>query len=342
MTLEMEDLTVRYEGAAAVDGLGLTVPTGSVLAVLGPSGCGKSTLLRAIAGLERPSSGHIAWDGEDLAGVPTHRRGFALMFQDGQLFPGQDVARNIGYPLRVRHLDRVSIRDRVAELLDLVGLTDLADRLPAQLSGGERQRVALARALAVSPRLLLLDEPLSALDRDLREGLALQLRDILAAAGTTAIMVTHDQEEAFAVADAIALMREGRLVQHGTLAEVWGAPANAWAARFLGYPTVLTGRAADAVRAIVDPDARWTEVALRRSALRVDPRGPLEATVLAVRATPDLTRVDLEAPALGDGGPGVVAAVAPPGAEIAPGAAVRIGVDGTRLAPVGRRGGPAL
>ena len=335
MTLRIEGLTVRYDGVAAVADLDLTVPTGSVLAVLGPSGCGKSTLLRAVAGLERPSSGSITWDGEDLARVPTHRRGFALMFQDGQLFPGQSVARNVGYPLRVRHDDRASIRERVAELLDLVGLADLAERLPAQLSGGERQRVALARALAVSPRLLLLDEPLSALDRDLREGLAHQLHDILATAGSTAIMVTHDQEEAFAVADSIALMRAGRLVQHGTLAEVWGAPVDPWAARFLGYPTVLTGKAADAVRAVVDPTATWTAVALRRSALRVDPGGPFEATVLAVRATPDLIRLDLDLPALRDGGPEVAAAVAASGAEIAPGVTVRVGVDGTRLAPVG-------
>ncbi|HEX7739966.1 MAG TPA: ABC transporter ATP-binding protein, partial [Marmoricola sp.] len=285
--LEVRGLSVRYGRAVALADIDLTVPAGSVLAVLGPSGCGKSTLLRAIAGLERPASGSIAWDGADLAGIPTHRRGFALMFQDGQLFPGQSVARNVGYPLRIRHAARGEVAARVAALLELVGLADLADRLPANLSGGERQRVALARALAVSPRLLLLDEPLSALDRGLREGLARQLRDIIIEAGTTSLMVTHDQEEAFAVADRIALLREGRLVQEGTAAEVWGAPADAWAARFLGYPTVLTGSAAGAVRSLADPGAEWTSVALRRSALRVDPGGPLQGVVVTARAEPD-------------------------------------------------------
>ena len=143
MSLEIRDLSVRYGRATAITGVDLTVPEESVLAVLGPSGCGKSTLLRAIAGLERPSSGSISWDGADLSRVPTHKRGFALMFQDGQLFPGQSVARNVGYPLRIRHEERAVVAARVAELLDLVDLSELADRLPANLSGGERQRVAL-------------------------------------------------------------------------------------------------------------------------------------------------------------------------------------------------------
>lgn len=335
MTLTIEGLTVRYGEATAVDDVSLSLATGEILAVLGPSGCGKSTLLRAVAGLERPAAGRIRWDAEDLAGVPTHRRGFALMFQDGQLFPGQTVARNVGYPLRLRHRDRRTTRARVDELLELVGLSDLADRLPASLSGGERQRVALARALAVSPRLLLLDEPLSALDRDLREDLAGQVRAILTAAGTTAVMVTHDQEEAFAVADRIAVMRAGRVVQDGSLAEVWREPADAWTARFLGYPTVLSGAPARMVRDIVEPGARWDTVALRRSALRVDPAGALEARVLAVRATPELTRLDVEVATFGDTCP-VVAAVADPGAEIAPGARLRLAVDRSRLAPVRR------
>ena len=239
--LEITDLTVRYDALVAVDGVSLALPRGEVLAVLGASGCGKSTLLRAVAGLEAPTSGRISFDGEDLAGTPTHKRGFALMFQDGQLFNHQSVAANVGYPLRIRHRSRATVAARVEELLELVGLEGYGDRPPATLSGGERQRVALARALAVEPRLLLLDEPLSALDAALRERLAADLREILTRSGTTALLVTHDHEEAFAVADRMALMRGGRLVQQGTPAEVWAAPADADAAGFLGYAAVLDG-----------------------------------------------------------------------------------------------------
>ena len=218
----------------------IEVPDGAVLAVLGPSGSGKSTLLRAIAGLEPTATGMVSWDGRDLTRVPTHRRGFALMFQDGQLFNHLTVARNVGYALRLRRARGIDAR--VAELLELVGLTGYADRLPATLSGGERQRVALARSLAASPRLLLLDEPLSALDTGLRERLAGDLRDILHRAGTTAVMVTHDHDEAYTVADRLAVMRAGRVVQEGAIAEVWAAPADPETALFLGYAGVLRGR----------------------------------------------------------------------------------------------------
>ncbi len=224
--LSIKDLSVRFGDTVAVDDVSLDLEAGQVLAVLGPSGCGKSTLLRAVAGLEPSYTGTIAYDGQDLAGVPTHRRGFALMFQDGQLFPHQSVARNVGYPLRLRHAGRQQVEEQVAGLLDLVGLPAHGDRMPTTLSGGERQRVALARALAVEPRLLLLDEPLSALDATLREHLAGELRDILRRARTTALLVTHDHEEAFAVADRMAVMRAGRVVQSGTLDEVWRHPAD--------------------------------------------------------------------------------------------------------------------
>ncbi|WP_310961492.1 ABC transporter ATP-binding protein [Nocardioides terrisoli] len=335
--LRINGLSVRYDDTVAVDDLDLTVPDGSVLAVLGPSGCGKSTLLRAIAGLEDPSSGSIAYDGHDLAGVPTYQRGFALMFQDGQLFAHQSVGRNVGYPMRLRHRDRAATRARVAELLELVGLTGMADRMPATLSGGERQRVALARALAVDPRLLLLDEPLSALDRGLRDELANQLREILHAAGTTALMVTHDQEEAFAVADRMAVMRSGRLVQDGTVAEVWGGPADAWTAQFLGYATVLTGPAALAVRREVEPAGDWTSVALRRSALRVSGSGPFAGTVRSVRATPELTRLGLDVDGIGS-----LQGVADPDTAVRPGDRVRLAVDRSRLATLPERSGADL
>jgi thiamine transport system ATP-binding protein len=325
--LRVRDLTVRFGATVAVDDVTLQLPPGEVLAVLGPSGCGKSTLLRAIAGLELPASGSLAYDDRDLADVPTHRRGFALMFQDGQLFAHQSVARNIGYPLRLRRTPAAKVRARVTELLVLVGLPGYADRTPTSLSGGERQRVALARALAVDPRLLLLDEPLSALDRGLRERLATDLRGILRTAGTTALMVTHDQEEAFAVADRMAVMREGRLVQEGTVSDVWSRPADAWTARFLGYAGVVDGAAARRLRTLAAPDATWQALALRRSALRVDPAGPLAAHVVAARETPELLRLTLDVDGVGE-----LEGVADPGTDVPVGSRVQVALDTSRTA----------
>ena len=339
--LQVSELTVRFGATVAVDHVDLEVPAGSVVAVLGPSGCGKSTLLRTVAGLEVPASGSVMYDGRDLAGVPTHKRGFALMFQDGQLFEHLDVAGNIAYPMRLRrsrqpspgHRSRAGQRARVAELLVLVGLEGYADRRPATLSGGERQRVALARALAVDPRLLLLDEPLSSLDRGLRERLAGELHDILRAAGATAMLVTHDQEEAFAVADKMAVMRDGRIVQSGTLDEVWSGPVDGWTAQFLGYATVLTGALARRLRDLAAPSATWQAVALRRSALRVDPSGPLTARVEEARVTPDQIRVQLDID-----GAGSLPAVADPGTDVRVGAEVRVSIDTSRIAPVPSEG----
>ncbi|GAA1914762.1 ABC transporter ATP-binding protein [Nocardioides lentus] len=335
--LSLSGVSVAYDGVDAVVDVSLDVPAGEVLAVLGASGCGKSTLLRAVAGLEAPRSGTVVADGEDVTRVPTHRRGFALMFQDGQLFGHLTVARNVAYPLRLRRRPAAETAARVAELLELVGLVGYGDRLPGTLSGGEQQRVALARALAVRPRLLLLDEPLSALDAGLRERLAGDLRRILVEAGTTAVLVTHDHEEAFAVADRMALMRAGRVVQHGPVADVWGAPVDAEAALFLGYARVLDGaRAAAVLAAAGRPGA--SAVALRRSALRVEPAGALAGTVVSAAATPDQVRLVADVEGLGRldavGGPGLAAARVP-----APGAAVRLDVDPARLAPLRRARG---
>jgi thiamine transport system ATP-binding protein len=242
--LGVRDLVVRYRGTGrdaaevtAVAGVTHDVRASEVLALLGPSGCGKSSLLRAVAGLEPPTAGSVTWAGVDLTRVPVHRRGFGLVFQDGQLFPHRDVAGNVGYGLRA--LDRAARTARVAELLELVGLPGYASRPVATLSGGERQRVALARSLAPRPRLLLLDEPLSALDRSLRERLADDLRHALVATGTTAVFVTHDQDEAFTVADRVAVMSAGRLLQVDAPEALWRRPASREVAEFLGYRTFL-------------------------------------------------------------------------------------------------------
>jgi thiamine transport system ATP-binding protein len=326
--LEIHDLSVSYDAVPAVVDVSLDLPDGEVLAVLGPSGCGKSTLLRAVAGLELPSAGRVCWDGRDLGGVATHRRGFALMFQDGQLFTHLTVGRNVGYALRIRRTRPAQVTRRVEELLALVGLEGYADRLPATLSGGERQRVALARSLAVEPRLLLLDEPLSALDAGLRERLAGELREILRAAGTTALMVTHDHEEAFTVADRLAVMRDGRVVQSGRIAEVWRAPADPQTALFLGYARVLRDDAARALLAAAGLPTAGA-VAVRRSALVADDHGSLAGSVVSSRATPEQVRLVVAVPGLGE-----VDAVAPLDRHPGPGERLHLAVEPTKLAVI--------
>lgn len=327
--LIVDTVEVAFGATRAVQQASFELPDGQVLAVLGPSGCGKSTLLRAVAGLEPLASGRILLDDQDLAGTPPHRRNFALMFQDGQLFPHLSVAKNVAYPLRLRRTSAAQRRQRVGELLDLVGLTGYENRSPGTLSGGEQQRVALARALAAQPRLLLLDEPLSALDRSLRERLAVDLRTILTATQTTALLVTHDHDEAFTIADRMAVMFAGQIVQQGSTTEVWAQPATAQVARFLGYTTVLEGEPARivAARAGLTGADSVDRLALRRSALRVDERGELRARVLTVAAVTDAIRVGLEID-----GVGRVEGLADRSARIDPGDRVGVRVDPADLA----------
>jgi len=241
VALAVRGLSVSYAGVPAVAEADLDLVEGRVLAVLGPSGCGKSTLLRAVAGLE-DTAGTVAWHGTDLSRTPTHKRGFALMFQDGQLFGQLTVARNVAYPLRLRRTPRAASDRRVADLLDLVGLSELAGRLPATLSGGERQRVALARALAASPRLLLLDEPLSALDLKLRKAMRYELKRLQHATGITTIYVTHDQEEALSMSDRIVVMNGGLVEQIAAPAAIYHQPASAFVADFIGESNFVQGR----------------------------------------------------------------------------------------------------
>ncbi len=230
--LEIEEVTVRFGDKVAVDHFSLEVEDGERVALLGPSGSGKSTLLRVVAGLQAPSSGRVMWNGDDLADTPPHRRRFGLMFQGYALFPHMTVQDNVAFGLRMAQLPQAKVDRRVAEVLSWVGMSELAERSVENLSGGEQQRVALARTLAPDPRMVMLDEPLGALDRALRERLLVEMRDLLE--GTTALYVTHDQEEAEAFSHRIALMRAGRLIQVGTPDELRASPVDAWVADFLG------------------------------------------------------------------------------------------------------------
>ncbi|WP_170843219.1 ABC transporter ATP-binding protein [Streptomyces oceani] len=251
--LRLSGVTVRFGDRTALDAVDLTVEDHETVCLLGPSGSGKSTLLRVVAGLQPADAGRVSLSGRDQADVPTHRRGLGLMFQDHQLFPQQDVAGNIAFGLRtgVRsgggagarpgagRLSKAERAERVSELLELVGLPGAQERAVGSLSGGEQQRVALARALAPTPRLLMLDEPLGQLDRGLRERLTVELRQLFRRLGTTVLAVTHDQGEAFALADRVVVMRAGRVAQTGTPREVWQRPASSFVARFLGFENIV-------------------------------------------------------------------------------------------------------
>jgi putrescine transport system ATP-binding protein len=237
--IQIESVTKRYGGLTAVDGVSLEIAAGEFFALLGPSGCGKTTLMRLIAGFEAPDAGRILIDGVDMTGVPPHRRPVNMMFQSYALFPHLDVAGNIGFGLVQMGLPKSEIAARVAAMLRFVQLAGLEKRKPDQLSGGQRQRVALARALARSPKLLLLDEPLGALDRKLREETQFELMRVQRELGTSFVLVTHDQDEAMIMAQRIALMREGRIEQVGSPRDIYERPDSIFAADFVGEINLL-------------------------------------------------------------------------------------------------------
>jgi putative spermidine/putrescine transport system ATP-binding protein len=237
--LELRGITKRFGSFTAVADVSLAVPNGRFVCLLGPSGCGKTTLLRMVAGLEAPDAGAILLDGQDITAVPTHRRELGMVFQSLALFPHLNVGENIGYPLKIRGVGRAEREARVAELLDLIQLPGIAARPVAKLSGGQRQRVAIARALALSPKLFLLDEPLSALDAKLREAMQVELRQLQQRLGITTIVVTHDQREAMTMADLVVVMGEGRIRQAAPPTEVYRRPADTFVADFIGATNLI-------------------------------------------------------------------------------------------------------
>ncbi|ATE62185.1 ABC transporter ATP-binding protein [Thauera sinica] len=245
--LRIEGVSKRFDDTLAVDGVTLAVRRQEIFALLGSSGCGKSTLLRMIAGLERPSGGRIVLDGEDLAAIPAFRRPTNMMFQSYALFPHMSAAGNVAFSLRQERprLSRVQIAARVAEMLELVQMQRYAARKPHELSGGQQQRVALARSLAREPKLLLLDEPLAALDKQIRQHTRLELVSLIRRVGVTCILVTHDQEEAMAMAGRIGIMSEGRLLQVGAPDEIYEHPRCRFAAEFIGETNLFHGRIED-------------------------------------------------------------------------------------------------
>lgn len=274
--LAVEGAVLRYGSVTAVDAVDLAVAPGEVVALVGPSGCGKSSLLRLVTGLESAAAGDVRWAGSSVADLPPHRRGFGLMFQDHALFPHRTIGENVEFGLRMQGVDAAGRRQRVDEVLALVDLAGYGPRAVDTLSGGEAQRVALARALAPAPRVLLLDEPLGSLDRVLRERLAADLRTVLKEAGVAAVLVTHDQEEAYAVADRLAVMRAGRIVRDGPAAGVWWSPGRAWTARFLGHENVLDGVQAASLGLGEGP------ALVHDAGLVADPEGPVAVVVESV------------------------------------------------------------
>ena len=242
MRIRFERVTQRYEGQALFSDLDLEIPSGQFFTLLGPSGCGKTTLLRMLTGFVVPDSGRIWFGDRDVTALPVHKRGVGMVFQDYALFPDRSALANVTYGLDARGVAAPEARKRAMAMLERVGLADLADRSPAKLSGGQRQRVAMARALVIDPQLLLLDEPLAALDVKLRVELRAMVRELQLESKVTTVFVTHDQEEALAMSDVIAVMDRGKIVQIGAPAEVYGKPANPYTADFVGSANVIGDR----------------------------------------------------------------------------------------------------
>ena len=294
--IQIRSVTKSFDGVTAVDDVSLDILRGELFAILGASGCGKTTLLRILAGFEHPTSGRVLIDGVDMTDVPPYERPVNLMFQSYALFPHMTVEQNVAYGLKKERVPEAQIRERVAEMLALVKLGPLAGRKPDKLSGGEKQRVALARALVKRPKLLLLDEPLAALDRKLREHTQFELANLQYQLGTTFVVVTHDQDEAMTLASRIAVMHAGRIAQVGTPGEVYEYPANRYVAGFVGNINLIDGRVSGAAngRVTLHSDALEADLAVPCD----DPPGLGGEMCVAVR--PEKITISREAPNNGD------------------------------------------
>ena len=308
--VRLEELRRVFAGAVALDELTLTIAPGELVALLGPSGCGKTTALRLVAGLDEPTSGRVIFGGSDVTGIGANRRNVGMVFQAYSLFPHMTALQNVAFGLQMRHVDDAERKRRAGEMLELVGLSQYADRYAHQLSGGQQQRVALARALAIRPKVLLLDEPLSALDAKVRSRLRDEIRRVQLEVGITTLFVTHDQEEALAIADRVGVMNKGRLEQLGPPTQIYSRPATPFVAEFVGLTNRLEGMVKDGVVEVrgariplVKPDTEaGPAIALIRPeavSLSADGEstGPLVGTVIAVAFLGATSRVTVD---LGD------------------------------------------
>jgi spermidine/putrescine transport system ATP-binding protein len=276
IAVEGRRLTRRFGDVHALDNVDINVARGEFFSLLGPSGCGKTTLLRIIAGLDFPDEGELRLGGRDMARVPPHERPVNTVFQSYALFPHLDVRNNVGFGLRMKHTPRAELERRVAEVMALTRISELAERRPAQLSGGQKQRVALARALVNQPQVLLLDEPLGALDLKLRKELQQELRALQRRTGITFIYVTHDQDEALSMSERVAVMDHGRIVQLGTPPELYDRPRNRFVAQFLGGCNLIGAR-------VLRRDGTITQVQTALGELTVNADMPRESFTLALR-----------------------------------------------------------
>ncbi|MGE4219347.1 MAG: ABC transporter ATP-binding protein [Alphaproteobacteria bacterium] len=322
--VQVEGAVRRFGETAALAGVDLTVGQGEFFSLLGASGCGKTTLLRLIAGLDRPDAGRILIDGADMTAAPAHARPVNTVFQSYALFPHMSVERNVGFGLRQEGVDKDEIRNRVVETMSQFGIAGLAARRPAELSGGQRQRVALCRALVKRPKLLLLDEPLAALDRRLREQARFELKSVQARLGITFIMVTHDQEEAMSLSSRIAVMEAGRIVQVGAPRDIYDRPASRFVAEFVGDANLLEGR----VQALEEGSA-LVDLALDAPVRMPAPPALRPGQAVTAMLRPERLRLAAE----GKAGPGEAGCTGTVGAVAFLGGAtlVRVAVSGGRV-----------